>query len=65
MFQEFLAKSQHLDWPLAAFVLFFLVFIGVIVHLGRGLIKKKSYDHIASLPLEDDETVNREGGSPR
>lgn len=65
MFKEYLARSPHLDWPLAAFILFFLVFIGVIVYLLRGLARKKSYDDVASLPLEDDETPMHKGGSPR
>jgi cbb3-type cytochrome oxidase subunit 3 len=54
MFQEFLAESRFLGLPLAATILFFLVFAAVIVTILRGVFKRKSYDHVASLPLQDD-----------
>lgn len=65
MFKEFLAKSSHLEWPLAAFLLFFFVFLGVIVYVVRGIMKRQSFDREASLPLEDDEVRTNKGGSQR
>ena len=65
MFKEFLAKSAHLEWPLAAFLLFFLIFVGVIVYVVRGIMAKTSYDREASLPLEDDDARIEKGGSQR
>jgi len=63
MFQEFLAQSQHLTWPLAALVVFFLVFLGVVVYVVRSMLRHQKFDHVASLPLEDDAPVEGEGGS--
>lgn len=63
MFQQFLAESRHLHWPLLAFILFFLFFLGVLVHLTRGILKRKSLDHVAGLPLEDDATERHGGGT--
>jgi cbb3-type cytochrome oxidase subunit 3 len=62
MFREFLARSSHLDWPLVALVLFFGVFLGVLVLLGWSIVRRKTFDDVASLPLEDDEDVEREKG---
>ncbi len=54
MFQEFLAESRFLGLPTAVTILFFLIFVAVIVVILRGVFKRKSYDHVASLPLQDD-----------
>jgi len=64
MFQQFLAESRHLHWPLLAFVLFVLFFVGVLVYIVRGIVKRKSFDHVAALPLEDD-APDRKGGGTR
>ena len=57
MFQQFLAESRFLDLPLAATILFFVVFAGVIAYVLRGVFKRQSFDHVASLPLEKDAPV--------
>lgn len=63
MFQEFLAHSRQLTWPLVALVMFFLVFLGVVIYVVRSMVRHKSFDHVASLPLEDDAPAEGEGGS--
>jgi len=62
MFREFLARSSHLTWPQIALVIFFGVFLGVIVFLVWSVVRKKSFDEVASLPLEDD-GLERKGGT--
>ena len=63
MFQQFLSESRFLHLPLAASVLFFLVFAGVIVLILRGLLKRQSFDHVAALPLDDDEPHDDQEGA--
>ena len=64
MFQEFLAQSRHLIWPLVALVIFFAAFLGVVIYLIRSVLRRQSYDHVAALPLDDDDApVKGEGGS--
>lgn len=64
MFQQFLGESRHLHLPVIALVLFFLIFVGVLVYLARGIARRKSFDHVASLPLDDDAPEGN-GGSRR
>lgn len=64
MFQQFLAESRHLHWPLLAFILFLAFFVGVLAYIARGIIKRKSFDHVAALPLEDD-APRQDGGGTR
>lgn len=54
MFQEYLSGSDHLLWPLLATLLFFLTFVAVLGYVIRSVVKGKSFEEIASLPLEDD-----------
>ena len=61
-YREFLAGSRHLVFPLAALVLFFLVFLGVVIRLVRGIARKQSFDHLAALPLEDEAAAESTGG---
>jgi len=55
MFREFLARSAHLTWPQVALVIFFTFFLGVLVFLGWTFLRRKKYDEVASLPLEEDD----------
>jgi cbb3-type cytochrome oxidase subunit 3 len=64
MFQQFLAESRHLHWPLLAFILFLVFFMGVLVYIARGILKRKSFDHVAALPLDDD-APEQDGGDLR
>ena len=64
MFRDFLAHSPHLAGPLVALVIFFLVFLGVVVFLVRGIVRHRSYDRIAALPLEE-EIGDKTGGTLR
>jgi hypothetical protein len=57
MFQEFLSNSDHLVWPLLAFVMFFLTFVVVLVYVLSGVLSGRNFDHVASLPLSDDNSV--------
>jgi len=59
MFREFLQSSEYLVWPLVAFVVFFLAFAGVLVVLLAGALRRSTFDHVASLPLEEE---GRAGG---
>jgi cbb3-type cytochrome oxidase subunit 3 len=65
MLQDFLARTEHLHFPLAALILFFLVFLGVIAWVIRGAVRRKSLDHVASLPLEEDDPIEGHGGPAR
>jgi len=61
MFQEFLRDTPYIAWPLAAFVLFFLTFVAVLVSVLAT--RRRNFDHVAALPLEDDApTVNPDEG---
>jgi cbb3-type cytochrome oxidase subunit 3 len=63
MLQEFLAQSRHLLWPLLSLVLFFLVFIGVLVYVIRSVVRRREFDHVAALPLDDDAPLTGDGGT--
>lgn len=54
MFQEYFADSTLLTWPLVGLAVFVLSFIAVILYVVFGLRDQKKRDHIASLPLNDD-----------
>ena len=54
MFQEFLASTNLLVWPLVALGIFFVTFLFVLVHAAIGL-KSGQVDHLASLPLQPDD----------
>jgi hypothetical protein len=54
VFREFLSGSPHLAGPVAALVLFFAVFLGVLFFLVRGMVRRRSFDDVASLPLEEE-----------
>ena len=76
MFQELLSGSDLLQWPILGLVLFFLTFLGVTIYAIFG-VKRKRIDHVASLPLSDDDpdpagkpgspdaVVSRPGGRER
>ncbi len=61
MFRDFLVDSNHLIWPLLAFIVFFLTFVGVLVYVLTGVLRSTSFDRMASLPLEEDRD-STEGG---
>jgi len=63
MFQEFLARSGHLALPVAAFAFFFLVFLIVLVYVIRIRPRDRKFEHVASLPLAEDERPEH-GGPP-
>jgi len=58
---DFFRDSPLAFWPLAAFGLFFTVFVGVCVYLVVGAVKKKDLSHLAALPLEGDAPRTAEG----
>lgn len=61
MFQQFLSESPLIVWPLAAFGIFFATFLVVCVYLAAGAVRKKNFDHVAHLPLEDDASGSARG----
>jgi len=63
VFQEFLARSGHLALPVAAFAFFFVVFLIVLGYVIRFRRRDRRFEHVASLPLAEDETP-RQGGLP-
>ena len=65
MFGEFLSGSPHLAGPVAALVIFFAVFLGVVILLVRGIVRRRSFDEVAALPLEEDGAAVRKGGAVR
>jgi len=54
MYQEFFADSELLIWPLIGLVLFVLSFLGVLWYVVFGLGDARKRDHIAALPLDDE-----------
>jgi cbb3-type cytochrome oxidase subunit 3 len=58
MYQEFLAKSGLLVWPLIGLLIFVTIFAGILGYVIFGLRDKKKVDEIAALPLEDDTYEN-------
>jgi hypothetical protein len=65
MFREFLAGSPHLAGPVVALVIFFVLFLGVLWGLVRGIARRRSFDRISALPLEEERSARAEGGSIR
>ncbi len=56
MYQQFLANSDLLQWPLLALGIFFAVFVAVLVYVLVGLRgRRPEIDRMAASPLEDDE----------
>ena len=60
MIREFLADTPLAAFPLAAFILFFTTFVVVLAAIAVGIAKRRTFDHVAALPLEADAP---EGGS--
>ena len=57
MFQEqFYEGNAMLIWPLLGLLIFVAMFVGVLAFTWLGLRDRKTLDHIASLPLQADET---------
>ncbi|MBD3220359.1 hypothetical protein GF314_03875 [bacterium] len=54
MFQQFFQDSPLLVWPLVGLAVFLLSFIAVLLHVAFGLRDRRKRDHIASLPLDDE-----------
>jgi cbb3-type cytochrome oxidase subunit 3 len=54
MFQQFFQDSSLLMWPLVGLAVFLLSFIAVLLHVTFGLRDRRKRDHIASLPLDDE-----------
>lgn len=60
MYQEFYQNSPHLVWPLVGLAIFFLSFLGVLFYVTVILRKSPVVDHMATLPLDDDEIIVEE-----
>jgi hypothetical protein len=54
MFQDFFSRSELLRLPLIGMILCLAAFIGILVRHYLGLRHGESFDHLASLPLDDD-----------
>jgi hypothetical protein len=54
MFQEFLAKSDLLIWPLVGLLIFTSLFVGMLAFVVFGLRDRRKLDEIAALPLAPD-----------
>ncbi|MEZ4386406.1 MAG: hypothetical protein R3D98_02275 [Candidatus Krumholzibacteriia bacterium] len=54
MFQQYFADSTLLVWPLIGLAVFVLSFIAVLIYVVFGLKDQAKRDHIAALPLDDD-----------
>jgi len=57
MYQEFYASNPYVGYALAAFVLFFGIFLFVLVQQLFGARSGQSLDRVARLPIEDREHV--------
>jgi hypothetical protein len=55
MFQQFFQDSTLLVWPLVGLTVFVLSFIAVMLYVVFGLRDARKRDHIASLPLDDED----------
>jgi hypothetical protein len=55
MYQEFYQGSNLLIWPLVGLGIFLLSFIGVLMYVSVFLRDKGKLNHLASLPLENDQ----------
>jgi hypothetical protein len=60
MYQEFYQNSPHLIWPLVGLAIFFFSFLGVLFYVTVILRKNPVVDHMATLPLDDDESIVEE-----
>jgi hypothetical protein len=69
MYQEFLSGSGLLHLPLIAMGIFFVTFVLILAWVFLGKRGSKSWNEIASLPLEDDSVTRGEhdpnGGARR
>jgi hypothetical protein len=54
MYQEFLAKSDLLIWPLVGLLIFVAIFVGMLAYVFLGLRDREKIDEIAALPLAPD-----------
>jgi hypothetical protein len=63
MKSELLGKSPLLALPIAALFVFIAIFAIVLFLTMRK--RARTYDAIASLPLEDDEQTNQQKGGAR
>ena len=54
MYQEYLAQSDHLIWPLIGLLIFVLLFVGVLAYVFLGLRDQDKVNEIAALPLAED-----------
>jgi hypothetical protein len=54
MFQEFLASTNLLIWPLVALGIFFVAFVLAVLYAAVGLRGGRA-DHLAALPLQADD----------
>ncbi len=55
MFQQYFAQSDLLMWPLVGLMLFLMSFMGVLWSVFNGLGDARVRDHIAALPLDDEQ----------
>jgi hypothetical protein len=63
MFQDYLAKSDLLIFPLVALGIFFVAFVVVIFREVAGLRRHERMDHVAGLPLEADASPEARKGA--
>jgi hypothetical protein len=52
MYQEYLAGSSYLIWPLIGLIIFVTMFLGVLAYVFLGLRDKDKVDKMAALPFE-------------
>jgi hypothetical protein len=52
MYQEYLAGSSYLIWPLIGLIIFVTLFLGVLAYVFLGLRDKTKVDEMAALPFE-------------
>ncbi len=55
MYQEWYQQSPHLIWPMVGLGIFFLSFLGVLFYVFVVMRKNPMVDHMAAMPLDDDE----------
>lgn len=56
MYQEFFVKSPLLALPVAALVIFVLVFAGIVVSTLRR--RSEPFDSLSRLPMDDEREVD-------
>ncbi|MFN8179340.1 MAG: hypothetical protein U0167_15525 [bacterium] len=54
MFADWLAGSDLLVWPLVGLGIFFVTFLGVLIHVLLGMRDAGPRSRVAALPLDDD-----------